>query len=56
MCKNWSLTLKEEHRLRVYEYRTLKQQLTIRWWQKQEAEDNCMTRNFMICTPHQILL
>jgi len=25
VCKNWSLTLKEEHRLRVYENRVLKQ-------------------------------
>lgn len=54
-CENWSLTLKEEQRLRVYENRVLKQQLTIRQCQKQEAEENCMMRHFMIGIPHQIL-
>ena len=56
VCENWSLTLKEEQRLRVYENRVLKQQLAIRQWQKEEDEENHMMRNFMICIPHQTLL
>jgi len=53
-CKTWSLTLKEECRLKVSEKRVLrrifgpkKDELTGEW-------SNCIM-SLMICTPHQIL-
>jgi hypothetical protein len=33
-CKNWSLTLRDEHRLRVFEYRVLRK---IFGWKKDEV-------------------
>jgi hypothetical protein len=54
-CETWSLTLREECRLRVFENRmmgrifgTKRDEVTV------SREDHIM-RSFMLCTPHQIL-
>jgi hypothetical protein len=44
-CETWSLMLREEHRLRVFENRVLR-----------EYSDLCTMRNFIICTHLQISL
>jgi hypothetical protein len=46
-CKTWSLTLGEEHRLRVFENRVLR---------KMDQGENCIMINFTACILHQILL
>jgi hypothetical protein len=38
-CETWSLTLREEHRLRVFENRVL----------RRIFGENCITRSFVIC-------
>jgi hypothetical protein len=55
-CETWSLTLREEHRLRVFENRVLRRifgpksdEVTGEW-------RNCTMGSFIICTHHQILL
>jgi hypothetical protein len=54
--ENWSLTLREEHRLRVCDNRVLR---TIfepkgrKWW---ETGEECIMRSFITCTLHRILL
>jgi len=53
-CKTWSLTLREEHRLRVFENRALRRIFGTRKWRK--AAENCIMKSFIICTLHQILL
>jgi hypothetical protein len=52
----WSLTLREERRLRVFENRVLRRifgprrhEVTGEW------RKNYIMRSLMICTPHQIL-
>jgi hypothetical protein len=55
-CETWSLTLKEEHRLRVFENRMLrgifgpKRDEVTGEWRKLHSG------SFIICTHHQILL
>jgi hypothetical protein len=51
-CETWSLTLREEHRLRVFENKLMR---TIFGPKKDEVTgrvngENCITRSFMICT------
>jgi hypothetical protein len=54
-CETWLLTLREEHRLMVFENRVLrrvfgpKRNKVTGEWRKLHNED------LMICTPHQIL-
>jgi hypothetical protein len=46
----WSLTLREEHRLRTFENRVLRRIFGlggIKWW---EVGENCEMRNFLTCT------
>jgi hypothetical protein len=54
-CETWSLTLREEHRLRVFENRVLRRifgpkrdEVTGKW------RKFCITRSFMICTLRQV--
>jgi hypothetical protein len=52
----WSLTFREEHKLRVFKNGVLR--LVFGPDREEEAKgrsENCITRNFKICTPHQIL-
>jgi hypothetical protein len=46
-CETWSLTLGEEHRLRVFENRVLR---------KMDHGENCIMTSFMTCILRQILL
>jgi hypothetical protein len=51
--EGWSLTLREEHRLQVFENRVIrkisgpKDRVT-------GSEEDYLTRSFMLCTPHQL--
>jgi hypothetical protein len=54
-CETWSLTLREEHRLRVFENRVLRRifgpkrdEVTGEW-------RNCITKSFVICTLRQVI-
>jgi hypothetical protein len=55
-CETWSLTLREENRLRVFENRILKEYLDLRGMKQQENGESCTMRSFIFCTPPQILL
>jgi hypothetical protein len=46
-CKTWSLTLREEHRLRVFENKVLKIFGPKGW--KTDRGENCMVMNFTAC-------
>jgi len=46
-CKMWSLTMREECRLRVFENRALKRIFV--------PNKNYIMKSLMICTPHQTL-
>jgi hypothetical protein len=52
-CEIWSLTLREERRLRVFKNRVLRRIFGL----KKDAVtgDNFIMRSFMICTAHPIL-
>jgi len=54
-CETWSLTLREERRLRVFQNRVLRIFGSERDEVKRSGE-NYIMRNFMICTPHPVLL
>ena len=54
-CETWSVTLREEHRKRSFENRVPRRLFGPT---REEVTGNgggCRMRNFMICTPHQIL-
>jgi hypothetical protein len=57
-CEPHSLTLRDEHRLRVFENGGLEEYLDLKGRKLQEAGENytCMLMSFIICTPHQILV
>jgi hypothetical protein len=54
--ETWSHTLREEHRLRVFENRVLREYLDLRGRKGQEAEEDCIMRSFITYTLHQALL
>jgi hypothetical protein len=54
-CETWSLTLREEHRLRVYEKRVLRGVLGPKREEMEVGED-CIMRTLITCTLHLILL
>jgi hypothetical protein len=49
-CETWSVTLREEHRLQVFENRVLR----IFGPKREGSEENFVTRSLMICTSHPI--
>jgi hypothetical protein len=51
-CETWSLTLREEHRLRVFENRMVRRIFGL----KRENGERCVMGSFIIYTHHQILL
>jgi hypothetical protein len=51
-CETWSLTLKEEHRLRVFENRVLRNIFGPK--RGEVSGENCITRSFVICTLCQV--
>jgi hypothetical protein len=48
VCETWSLTLREEHRLRVFENRVL----TRRRMRGKRGCKNCTIKSFKICIPN----
>ena len=51
-CETWSLILREECRLRVFENRVLRIILGLRGTKLQGSGENYIMRSLMICTPH----
>jgi hypothetical protein len=47
-CETWSLTLREEHRLRVFENKVLR--IFGRRRDGEEVGENCIMRSFITCT------
>jgi hypothetical protein len=55
-CETWSLTLSVDHTLRVFENRVLRRIFGHRRKEVAEAGEDCITRSFITCTLHQMLL
>jgi hypothetical protein len=53
-CEIWSFTLKEEHRLSVFENRVLRRIFGCKW--KWQTGKDCIMRSFITSMLHQILL
>ena len=53
-CETWSLTLREEHRLRVFENRVLRRIFGPRRDGVTGSGENYIMRSSMICTAHPI--
>ena len=54
-CETWLLTLREEHRMRVYENRVLRRLFGPKRDKVTGNGEYCITRSLMISAPHQIL-
>jgi hypothetical protein len=55
-CETWSLILREEHRLRVFENRVLRRIFGPKRDEVTGERRKLHNGNFIICTHHQILL
>jgi hypothetical protein len=55
-CKTCSLTLKEEHRLTVFENKVLRRIFGPRRDEVAGGGENCIMRSFVICALRQVLL
>jgi hypothetical protein len=53
-CKTWSLTLREEHRLRVLENKVLRGIFEPKRDEATGGLRNCTMRSFVICTLRQV--
>jgi hypothetical protein len=53
--ETWSLTVREEHRLTVFEKRVLRRIFGPKRDEVTGSGEDYITRNLMICTHHQIL-
>jgi hypothetical protein len=53
-CETWSLTLREEHRLGVFENRLLRRISGPKRDEVTENGENCIMKSFMICTLRQV--
>jgi hypothetical protein len=53
-CDTWSLSLREEHRLRMFDNRALRNVFGPKR-DEQGNEGYCTVRGLMICAPHNIL-
>jgi len=53
-CETWSLTLREERRLRVLENRVLRTLFGPKRDEVTGSGENYILRSLMICTPHEI--
>jgi hypothetical protein len=54
-CETWSLILKEEHRMRMFENRVLRNILRPGKDEVTGCGEDYIMRNFTICTAHRIL-
>jgi hypothetical protein len=55
-CETWSLTVRKEHKLRVFENRVLRRIFGPKQDGVTEGEESCITRSYIICTLHQVKL
>jgi hypothetical protein len=55
-CENWSLTLREEHRLRVFENRVLRRIFGPKRDEVAGGGENCIMRSCVVCTLYLVLL
>jgi hypothetical protein len=55
-CETWSLTLREEHRLRVFEHRVLRGLFGPKRYEVTGNGEKYIMRRLMVCTFHQILI
>jgi hypothetical protein len=55
-CKTWSLTLREEHRLGVFENKVLRRIFRPKTDEVTGDGENCIMKSFIICTLRQVLL
>jgi hypothetical protein len=54
-CEIWSLTVREEHRLRVFEKKVLRRIFGPKRDEVSEkGGENCIMRSFVICTLRQV--
>jgi hypothetical protein len=53
-CESWSLTLREEHRLRVFENRVLRRIFESKRAEVMEVAEQYLMRSFITCTLHQV--
>jgi len=54
-CETWSLTMREERRLRVLENGVLRRIVGPKRDEVIKSGENYIMRSLMICTPHPIL-
>ena len=54
-CETWSLTLREERRLRVFENWVLRRMFGAKMNEVTGSGENYIARSLMICTAHPIL-
>jgi vacuolar-type H+-ATPase subunit D/Vma8 len=55
-CESWYLTLREEHRLRVFENRVLRNIFGPKREEDGSWREKCVMMNFTVCILHLILL
>jgi hypothetical protein len=55
-CENWSLTLRKESRLRVFEKRVLRRMFGLRRDTITESGEDYVMRSLMLCILHHMLL
>jgi hypothetical protein len=53
-CETWSLTLREQHRLRVFENMMLRRIFGAKRAEVTGVGENYIMRNFITCTIHQV--
>jgi hypothetical protein len=53
-CETWSLIVREEHKLRVFENRVVRRIFGPKRDGVTESGENCITRSFIICTLHHV--
>jgi hypothetical protein len=53
-CETWSLRLREEHRLRVFEIRVLRRIFGPKRDEVREVGENCIMRSIITCTLRQV--
>jgi hypothetical protein len=54
-CETWSLTLREEHRVRVFENRVLRRVFGPKRDEVRGNGENCIMMSLVICTAYPIL-
>jgi hypothetical protein len=54
-CKTWSLTLREEPRLRVFENRVFRRIFRLKKEEVTRSGEKYIVRSLMICNPHPLL-